>query len=344
MGRDAGLSPPADPAARGRARSRPGLSVVVPLYDEESVVPLLVARLTRVLDAFEVSAEVILVDDGSRDGTLGAIQRAHEADGRFKGLALSRNFGHQIAISAGLEHARGDAVVVMDGDLQDPPEAIRTLWTRLREGYDVVYAVRASRPEGWWKRLAYRVFYRVLARLVPFAIPLDAGDFGIMTREVVDQLNAMPERRRFMRGLRAWAGFRQTGVWIDRAPRHSGRPKYTLRKLVGLAIDGLVGFSDAPLRWAGGLGVLTGLASSLVLLGGGLRVAAGQGVPPGWFWVATLVGFSAAAQLLFLGVLGEYVARILQEANGRPLYLVRSRIGMAPRRRSRPRTRSHLRT
>src|SRR4051794_8277463 len=188
--------PPAVPAT-------PALSVVVPVYEEEGLLPVLAARLARVLDALGAEAEVILIDDGSGDGTLAAIARAHAADPRFVGVSLSRNFGHQLAITAGLAHARGDAVVVMDGDLQDPPEAIGVLWAKLHEGYDVVYAVRASRPEGLLKRLAYRAFYRCLGRLVAIEIPLDAGDFGIMTRRVVDQLNAMPEHRRFVRGLRA---------------------------------------------------------------------------------------------------------------------------------------------
>jgi glycosyltransferase involved in cell wall biosynthesis len=309
----------------------PALSVVVPLYDEETVVPVLVERLTRVLDELGLNAEVILVDDGSRDGTLAAIAAAHAVDPRFAGLALSRNFGHQLAITAGLAHARGDAVVVMDGDLQDPPEAIPALWAKLNEGYDVVYAIRASRPERWWKRLVYRAYYRVLSRLVAIEIPLDAGDFSIMSGRVVAHLNAMPERRRFVRGLRAWVGFRQVGLPLDRATRHAGRPKFTLGKLVGLALDGLVGFSEAPLRWAGGLGAL-GVVSALAgLAGAGTRGACGSAWPPGWLWVGLLVLFSGGAQLLFVAILGEYVSRIFQEVNGRPLYVVRRRIGLGPR-------------
>jgi dolichol-phosphate mannosyltransferase len=331
--------PPTQLAVEGPAGDEIGsvrpttLTVVVPLLDEEELIPVLIARLARVLDGLTVEAEVILVDDGSRDGTLGAIARAHAADSRFVGLALSRNFGHQAAISAGLAHARGDAVVVMDGDLQDPPEAIGPLWAKLREGYDVVYAVRASRPEGFLKRLAYRAFYRVLERLVDIEIPLDAGDFGIMSRRVAMHLSAMPERRRFVRGLRAWVGFRQTGLMIDRAPRHSGRPKFTVGKLLGLAIDGLVGLSDAPLRWAGGFGLLVMMAA-LTALAGGVAIGIGGGTAPGWFWIATLLGFSTGLQLLSMAILGEYVGRILEEVNGRPLYVVRRRIGIGPRDKS----------
>ena len=323
----------------------PALSVVVPLYDEAGLVPVLASRLGRVLDDLGVEAEVILVDDGSRDGTLAAIARANAADPRFVGVALSRNFGHQVAITAGLAHSRGDAVVVMDGDLQDPPEAIGPLWAKLREGYDVVYAVRASRPEGLLKRLAYRAFYQVLGRLVAIEIPRDAGDFGIMSRRVVDHLNAMPERRRFVRGLRAWVGFRQTGLPIDRAPRLSGRPKFTLpqahRRWRSTA---LVGFSDAPLRWAGGAGLVTVLVALAMSVGGMSRWAAGADLPAGWFWVGAMLAFSAGVQLLFLAILGEYVGRILQEVNGRPLYLVRRRIGVGPPIPGRPARRARSRT
>jgi polyisoprenyl-phosphate glycosyltransferase len=322
----------------------PALSVVVPLYDEAGLVPVLASRLGRVLDDLGVEAEVILVDDGSRDGTLAAIARANAADSRFVGIALLRNFGPQVAITAGLAHSRGDAVVVMDGDLQDPPEAIGPLWAKLREGYDVVYAVRASRPEGLLKRLAYRAFYRVLGRLGAIEIPRDAGDFGVMSRRVVDHLNAMPERRRFVRGLRAWVGFRQAGLPIDRAPRLSGRPKFTLPKLMALALDGLIGFSDAPLRWAGGVGLVTVLVALVMVVGGMSRWVAGADLPAGWFWVGTMLAFSAGVQLLFLAILGEYVGRILQEVNGRPLYLVRRRIGVGPPTPGRPARRARSRT
>lgn len=325
------------------SRAVPALSVVVPLLDEEAIVPLLVERLAAVVDALGVDAEVILVDDGSRDGTLSAIARAHALDPRFAGLALSRNFGHQVAISAGLAHARGDAVAVMDGDLQDPPEAIAVLLTKLREGYDVVYAVRASRPEGWWKRLAYRVYYRVLRSLVAIELPLDAGDFGIMSRRVVDELNAMPERRRFVRGMRAWVGFRQVGLPVDRASRHSGQPKFTLGRLLTLALDGLIGFSVAPLRWAGAAGGFAAAGATAGAAAGVVRWAAGWGMPPGWYWVGLLVLFSAGAQLLFGAILGEYVGRILQEVNGRPLYVVRRRIGLRTPRRGATRSRGRSR-
>lgn len=321
---------------------RPVLSVVVPLYEEQGIVPVLVDRLATVLDLIDAEAEVILVDDGSADGTLREIARAHELDARFSGIALSRNFGHQVAITAGLAEARGEAVVVMDGDLQDPPEAIPALWARWQEGFDVVYAIRASRPESAWKRVAYAGFYRILRQWGSVTIPLDAGDFGIMSRRVVNLLNAMPERRRFLRGLRAWVGFRQTGVLIDRAERHAGRPKFTTVKLIGLALDGLIGFSEAPLRWAGGLGVMLLLASII-----GVMTAAGAGLvrgaaTPGWTWTALLVSFLGGVQLLSVAILGEYVSRIFQDVNGRPLYVVRRRIGLSPSRAGGSRRRKRL--
>jgi dolichol-phosphate mannosyltransferase len=315
------------------------LSVVVPVLDEEALIPELARRLAREIDGLGVAAEVILVDDGSTDGTLAAIARLHAGDGRFKGLALSRNFGHQAAISAGLAHAKGDAVVVMDGDLQDPPEAIGPLWEKLREGFDVVYAVRASRPEPAWKRLSYRAFYRLLGRSAAVPIPRDAGDFGIMSRRVVDQLAAIPERRRFVRGLRAWVGFRQCGLPIDRAPRLAGRPKYTASKLVSLALDGLVGFSEAPLRWAGLLGLGAGAGGVVALLAATARAVFGA-VVPAWAWVGAIALVFGGAQLLALAILGEYVSRIAQEVGGRPPYIVRERIGLGTRGEGRRRGRA----
>jgi dolichol-phosphate mannosyltransferase len=344
MRRDAAHPTPAPHAWPGVSEpgKPPALSVVVPVFEEEAVVPVLVERLARVLDGLGVAAEVILVDDGSRDGTWAEVVRAHRADPRFVGLSLSRNFGHQAAISAGLAEASGEAVLVMDGDLQDPPEAIPGLWARYREGFDVVYAIRASRPEGPLKRLAYATFYRLLGLAVSIPIPKDAGDFGLMSRRVVDLVVGMPERRRYVRGLRAWVGFRQVGVPIDRGARHAGRPKYTLSKLLGLAIDGLVGFGEGPLRPVGMLGVVAVGLSVLGATGAGARAAWGGDAAPGWAWVGLGLLFFGGAQLLSTAIVGEYVARILQEVNGRPLYVARHRVGLGPTQRSGARPRATM--
>jgi polyisoprenyl-phosphate glycosyltransferase len=317
-------------------RDAPALSVVVPLFEEGDLVPVLVERLSRVLDEMEVSAQVILVDDGSRDSTFDAITLAHEADPRFVGIGLSRNFGHQAAISAGLAEASGDAVLVMDGDLQDPPEAIPALWAKFLEGFDVVYAIRVSRPEGRLKRWAYAGFYRLLEKLVAIPIPRDAGDFGLISRRVVDLIVAMPERRRYVRGLRAWAGFRQVGVPIPRGSRYSGRPKFTMGKLLGLAIDGLVGFSEGLLRPAGFVGISAVLMALVGGAVGGIRGIFGLGMLPPWAWIGLIVVFFGGAQLLSLAIIGEYVGRILVEVNGRPLYIAHRRIGLPPASMVRP--------
>ena len=226
----------------------PDLGVVVPLFDEERVVGTLHRRLSAALSTMGDSYEIVYVDDGSRDATSWLLDEIQADDPRISVIHLSRNFGHQAAVTAGLDHARGRALVVMDGDLQDPPELIPSLVDRWSDGFDVVYAVRRNRKEGPAKRLGYFAFYRILNAISDLAIPLDSGDFCLMDRKVVDAINALPERARFVRGLRTFVGFRQIGVEYDRQARNAGRPKYTFRALVGLAIDGLVSFSGYPLR------------------------------------------------------------------------------------------------
>ena len=319
-------------------RRPPELSVVIPVWDEEAVVPELVARVLAVLDAIGRSAEVLLVDDGSSDGTWAEIERAHRNDPRISGLSLSRNFGHQAAIAAGLAESRGRAVVVMDGDLQDPPEAIPDLIARLDEGAEVAYAIRASRPESWPLRLAYAAFYRGLSRFVATPIPLDAGDFGAMSRRVVDLIVAQPEQGRFIRGLRAWIGFRQIGVPIDREPRHAGRPKYTLGKLVSLALDGLIGYGEGPLRPVGLLGLILAGCGLIGLSAALIRWVTWGSMAPGWAWVM-MVGLGiGGVQLFATAILGEYAGRILRQVSGRPAYVARHRLG-GPERSSRSMTR-----
>ncbi|HEX8203419.1 MAG TPA: glycosyltransferase family 2 protein [Isosphaeraceae bacterium] len=300
----------------------PELSVVVPLYNEQENVAELYGRLRRALRALDVTFEVVLVDDGSRDATPRLIEALRAADPAVVALRLSRNFGHQAAVTAGLDHARGRAVVVMDGDLQDPPELIGQFLRLWRAGHDVVYAVRRRRQEGALWRLGYHAFYRVLGAISDLDIPLDSGDFCLMDRAAVEALTGLPERMRFVRGLRTFVGFRQVGLAYDRAARASGRPKYSFRALVALAIDGLVSFSSYPLRLVTYLGIAAaGLA--LALTGWVLADALFHHTAPrGWASTVVVVLFMGSVQLISLGIIGEYIRLIFLESKGRPPYIV----------------------
>jgi dolichol-phosphate mannosyltransferase len=329
------------PPRRRRRRERPTLSVVVPLLDESEGLPALHARLRSVLDGLGLSHEILYVDDGSRDATPSLLADLAARDPAVAVLTLSRNFGHQAAVSAGLDRATGRAVVVMDGDGQDPPELIPDLLDRWRAGFDVVYAVRRARKEGALKRLGYAAFYRLLRNVGEIEIPADSGDFGLMDRKVVAALASLPERTRFVRGLRSYVGFRQVGLEYDRPARQAGRPKYTLRKLAGLALDGLVSFSSAPLRLVTRLG-LASATLALGLLAWVLHDAfVHRTAPRGWASTVVVVLFMGAVQLVSLGIIGEYVRLIFAESKRRPTYVVasyrragrpgRSRVGEARR-------------
>jgi polyisoprenyl-phosphate glycosyltransferase len=295
--------------------SFPEISVVVPLFDEEANVDELYHRLTGALDRLDVAYELVWVNDGSRDRTADLADALAADDARLAVLHLSRNFGHQAAISAGIDHARGQAVVVMDGDLQDPPEVIGQLIQTWQAGHDVVYAIRTKRKEPLWKRAGYFVFYRLLRSISDLDMPLDAGDFCLMDRKVVVALRSLPERDRFLRGLRAFVGFRQTGVVYERAGRHAGTPKYTFRRLCRLALDGLFGFSGFPLAMIAYLGFF----SLLLALGLTLWTCVDPGGVPTTMLVVLYMG---AVQLLGLGVVAEYMRRIFAEVKQRPTYLV----------------------
>lgn len=321
-------------------RIRPQLSAVVPCYNEEEVLPLLRQRLQSALDALGLSWEVVLVDDGSRDRTPEILQQLHETDERFKSVRLSRNFGHQAAVSAGLAYADGDAVVVMDADLQDPPEILGQCVESWRAGNDIVYAVRRTRKEGWILRTAYHTFYTLLRAISSFSIPLDSGDFCLMDRRVVKVLRRMPERNMFVRGMRAWAGFKQSAVAYDRPARAAGQTKYPFRKLLTLAADGIFSFSTMPLRLATLLGlVVVGL--NIIALGFvfvwrlfGLEFMGHTAHDiPGWAGVVSVALFIGGIQLLILGIMGEYLARIYDEVKRRPRWVVASSLGVARRRR-----------
>jgi glycosyltransferase involved in cell wall biosynthesis len=301
--------------------SRPEISVVIPLYDEEENLPTLYARLSAVFRDLGMTFEIVFVNDGSKDSTSRLLEDLVRNDERVCLVELARNFGHQVAISAGLEHARGTAVIIMDGDLQDPPEVLPQFIAKWREGFDVVYAIREKRKEWWPKRLSYALFYRILQWISQVDIPLDAGDFCIMDRRVVEHLVMIPERHRFLRGIRSWLGFRQIGLPYERHARYGGKPKYTLKRLFFLALDGMLSFSYMPLRTI----VIVGMVISVFSIGLALFYILKKVLftlnPPGFATIAVAVFFMAGIQLVTIGVMGEYIARISDEVKRRPLYI-----------------------
>jgi dolichol-phosphate mannosyltransferase len=313
------------------------LSIVVPIHNEQESLGQLEERLTRVLDSIGEPAEVILVDDGSTDQTPVQMGVLAQRDPRYKVVTLSRNFGHQIAITAGLDRAAGDAVVIMDGDLQDPPEVIPELVARWREGNDVVYAVRARREgEPFFRRLRAAVFYRFFRVVTDLDAPVDVGDFRLVDRRVLNVLNGMRERHRYLRGMVSWVGFRQTGVEYVREERYAGQSKYPFSKLLQLGLNGVISFSNAPLELAlriglvvSALSLVTGVAAIVIKIAGLFPV-------PGTATIIVLIAFLGGMQLLILGIIGTYLGRIYDEVKARPLYLVDREIGfgeqsLAPR-------------
>ncbi|MDQ1386325.1 MAG: polyisoprenyl-phosphate glycosyltransferase [Actinomycetota bacterium] len=307
----------------------PLYSFVIPVLDEIANLEELATRLADVMTALGGECEVILVDDGSTDGSFEMMQEIHARDPRIKAIRLSRNFGHQLAITAGLEHARGRAVIIMDADLQDPPEIALELAEKWREGFDVVYAVREARDgESRIKRQTAKWFYRLMGRLGEVDIPPDAGDFRLVDRRALDSVLAMPEHHRYLRGLFAWVGYDQTGVHYHRAARHAGSTKFPLRKMLGFAADGIVSFSMAPLRIALSLGFLVSFASIFLGVLAVVLKLTGLYAAPGWASLVVGVSLLGGIQLVVLGVIGEYVARIHEEVKRRPLFLVRDAVGL----------------
>jgi dolichol-phosphate mannosyltransferase len=307
------------------------LSIAVPVRNEETVLPELLRRTRAVLEGIGGGPhQLLFVDDGSSDRTLELLEEAARRDRRLMVVSLSRNFGHQAALTAALDYVSGDAVVLMDGDLQDLPEAIPLFVDRYREGYDVVYATRAARKEGWYLRLCYFLFYRLQTLLSETRLPLDAGDFGLMSRRVVEQLRHMPEHHRYLRGLRSWVGFRQIGIPVERAERYSGRSKYGMLKLLKLASDGIFAFSIVPLRAAALLGALAISLSGLFAFYSLIAKIFLSQSPRGFTALVFLITFLSGVLLLFLGIIGEYVGRIYEEIKGRPLYVVNRIIDYAP--------------
>jgi dolichol-phosphate mannosyltransferase len=314
---------------------KPALSLVIPCYNESEVLPLLQARLQQSLNSIGVTWEVIFIDDGSTDGTLELLAALHRVEPRFKVVSFSRNFGHQAAICAGLFYASGSWLGVMDADLQDPPEMFSQCLQKMREGYDVVYAVRRHRKENMVRRAAYALFYRLLKFMTSTDIPLDAGDFCLMDRRVADVLRRLPERNIFVRGLRAWTGFRQIGLEYDRDARAAGKTKYPFRKLAHLAADGIFAFSTLPLRLAIYLGFAT-VALSLFMavftlfcrVFGVRFMGHAASELPGWATLAVGMFFFGGVQLLILGCIGEYIGRIYTEVKQRPRWVTRETWGL----------------
>lgn len=313
------------------------LSAVVPIFNEEAGIAELHRRLRGVLQGLGVAYEMVLVNDGSRDGSAGLLDDLARTDPTVRAIHFSRNFGHQAAVAAGLAHSRGRTVVVLDADLQDPPELIEGLLAKWREGYQIVYAQRTRRQgEPLSKRLFAWGFYRVVRGMTDVELPTDTGDFCLMDRAVVDLLNSMPERNRYIRGLRAWVGFRQTAVPFERAERFAGDVKYTFRKSLGLALNGIFSLSKAPLRAATWLGLTISAASFILALWAIYVRLTGGFTVPGWASTVVIMLFLGGVQLLTIGVIGEYLGRVYDEVKQRPLYIV-ARVSENPAARSEPR-------
>ena len=314
------------------------LSIVIPIFNEEDTIPKLYERLVKASTTWDLPFEVVFVDDGSTDKTLSILKKLHQRDPRFKYISFSRNFGHQTAVSAGLRYTRGDVVAVMDADLQDPPEELYRFLNKWREEYQVIYGIRTKRKENIFKRYAYYLFYRILAWSSSINIPLDSGDFCVMDRTVVDWLNSMPERNRFVRGLRSWIGYRQIGISYERHKRFAGDVKYTFSKLLRLAFDGIINFSYRPLQFTGVFGVLTCLFSFVGIVFFAIHRILGFKIfgyspqqIPGFTSLILAILFIGGVQLLTMGLFGEYLGRIFDEVKQRPLYIVKEQEGFEVR-------------
>ena len=306
-------------------KRQPELGLVIPCYNEEEVLPKLIGALDEL--ALGLPMSVLFVDDGSADGTAALLLEACRQRTQFAVLTLSRNFGHQTAVTAGLRHVRGDIVAVLDADMQDPPALLAEFVEKWRAGYDVVYGIRTDRKESWPLRAAYHLFYRLLKRVSDIDIPKDAGDFALMDRKVVEVINAMPEHNRFVRGLRKWAGFRQTGLPYTRPRRQAGRSKYNVHRLTRLAFDGLLSFSSAPLRLSAWLGVTAAVLGFCYLVFAIFAHFLADTTPEGWTSTMAVILLLGGIQLVVLGIIGEYVGRIFEEVKNRPHFVVRSVAG-----------------
>ena len=309
-------------------RELPRLSVGIPVHNEVSVLPELLSRLLKVLNDLPGGPhEILFVDDGSTDETFAFLEEAAKNDARIVVISLSRNYGHQAALTAALDHVTGDAAVIMDGDLQDTPEAIPQFVEKYNQGYDVVYAQRIRRKEPWALRLCYFVFYRMMAKLSDVQLPVDSGDFGLISRRAIDEIRRMPEHHRYLRGMRGWVGFRQIGVAVEREERHSGKSKYSVMRLMKLAADGIFAFSIVPIRAAALLGAAAIVLSVLYVFYSLYAKFFLHESPQGFTALIATFTFLSGVLLFFLGVIGEYVGRIYEETKGRPIYIIERLIG-----------------
>jgi len=309
--------------------SNPVYSFVIPVHNEEETLGELYRELAPVLEQLDGPAEVILVNDGSTDSSYAVMLQIQDHDSRFKVIDLSRNFGHQVAITVGLDYVSGDATVIMDADLQDPPELVLDMAGRWREGFEIVYGIREVRTEDtWFKRTSARAFYRFLGRVSDVKLPPDVGDFRLVDRKVVLAIRRLPERARYLRGMFGWVGFKQVGIPYARRARIAGTTKYPVGKMIRLATDALISFSSAPLKLALSFGFVISGLSFLAGVAALILKATGAFTVPGWASIVAGVAFLGGMQLLVLGVMGEYVARIYDEVKRRPLYVIRATHGI----------------
>jgi len=299
------------------------LSIIIPVYNEEQNIPVLVNRLRQVVSSLNLKTEMIFVNDGSRDRTIDKVKELASQDSSIKYIDFSRNFGHQVAVSAGLDHCLGEYVVIIDADLQDPPELIHDMFAKMKQGYEVVYARRRSRAgESFMKKYTARMFYRILSSITSIDIPLDTGDFRMVHRKIVDVLKHMPEQQKFLRGQISWAGFHQTFIEYDRDERHAGETGYTYKKMMRFAMDGITSFSNLPLKFATALGFVVSFISFLFALWALYSRFISKSYVPGWTSLMLVVLFIGGVQLVCIGIIGEYISRLSANVRNRPLYII----------------------
>jgi len=309
------------------ARPNPQISIIVPLYNEQEGFAMLIERLNALMANTSLTIEIILIDDGSKDSTPLLMQQIALSDERYQAIFLSRNYGHQIAITAGMANVNAsEAVMLIDGDLQDPPEMLHRFYEYFQQGYEVVYAIRKKRKENWLKKVCYSFFYRLLTSISYIKIPIDSGDFSLLSRRVVDVLNKMPEESRFIRGMRTWVGFNQIGIEYDRQQRFAGEPKYSIKMLFKLAYNGIFNFSEIPIKFITRLGLFTILITLIYVAHTIFEKFVRGTVPQGFTALLMTITLFSGVQLLSIGILGEYLLRIFFQVKNRPLYIIKNRI------------------